>query len=338
MIGQVRLNSPLVLGSFDALIEADTMNLCFERSGDALGALVTKSTTLDARAGFPEPKVARFGHGFLVASGNTNPGIQRMSAEVRQVKARRPGAVIFGSIVSDTDYPGRNLEEEYAALALEYAQAGAAGVEMNLSCPHLDPREKEHTIVPAQDPHLVARLITAVKSGLKAAGYPDCLVIPKLTGWNCDPAAVALAAEQAGADAVTISNLFPGTGYYTGLAERSAHYRAGQTLLGNGKGAWSGKAMHSAVLLMIESLVQHIRIPVLGSGGCASDLDSLVQTFMAGATAVETVTPFYFRNQQEMESLSRLPLLLQQLGEYLDTHDLQTPRELLGIRLRAAHG
>lgn len=344
MIGPLRLSSPLILGSFDALVDSATMNRCFELCGDALGAVVTKSTTLDARAGFPEPKVARFGDGLLVASGNTNPGIHRMCAEVRQLKTLRPGAVILGSIVSDTDHPGRELEEEYVALALAYAQAGVAGIEMNLSCPHLDPREKEHTLVPAQNPDLVARLVAAVKSGLEGAGYPDCPVIPKLTGWNCDPAAVAVAAEQAGADAVTISNLFPGTGYYTGLgADKDTIQpatpggsRVGQTLLGNGKGAYSGKAMHSAVLLMIENLVRHIRIPVLGSGGCASDLDALVQALMAGATAVETVTPFYFENREGMENLGRLPQLLQQLGEYLDGHGLRTPQELLRIRLGAA--
>ncbi|HLF32065.1 MAG TPA: hypothetical protein VI566_13690 [Xanthomonadales bacterium] len=341
-IGRTRLGSPIILGSFDALIDAELMDRCFELCGGALGAIVTKSTTIDPRQGYAEPKVSPFGQGFLVASGNTNPGISRMASEVRRLKAQRPGAVVFGSIVSDAAHPERNLDDQYSFLAREYAQAGVHGVELNLSCPHLDPDEKEHTIVPAQESALVARLVGAVKSSLAEAGCMDCLVIPKLTGWNCDPVEVALAAEHAGADAVTISNLFPGTGYYTGLAaagvEHSSGRKLGQHLLAHGKGAFSGKAMHSAVLLMIENLRKHIQIPILGTGGCAADLDSLVQAFMAGATAVQSVTPFYFSKLQDMGSLHQVKRLVQQLQEFLELHGLQHPQDLYELRLGAGRG
>ena len=339
-IGPVRLTSPLILGSFDALTDSGVFERCFELCGDALGALVSKSTTLDPRQGYPHPKVARFGSGLLVASGNTNPGIARVTREVRTFKHKHPDRVVFGSIVSDGDHPERELTEEYALLAAEYARAGVDGLELNLSCPHLDPRDREHTIVPAQDPELVARLVTAVRSSLSGAGCEHCLVVPKLTGWNCDPTAVALAAERAGADAVTLSNLFPGTGFYTGVTQNrmpSGKQELGEYLLGHGKGAYSGKAMHSAVLLIISNLRKHLQIPLFAAGGCATDLDSLAQTFMAGATAVQTVTPFYFDNPGQMGCLAGLQKLVRQFEDFLAGHHLNSPKDLHRLSLSRRH-
>jgi len=328
-IGGIKLSSPLILGSFDSIVGADVLSRCFEICGDSLGAVVTKSTTINPRQGYPEPKVSRFGDGLLVASGNCNPGINVMASEVRQFKAQFSDPVVLGSIVSDPDHPQRDLVEEYCFLAVEYATAGVDGLELNLSCQHLDPREKEQTIVPAQDATLVGQLVSEVKSSLSRAGFDSCLVIPKLTGWNCNPAKVAQSAEQAGANAVTLSNLFPGTGYHTRTGD---DHEIGDYLVAHGKGGYSGKAMHSAVLLMIETLRKHIGIPVIGTGGCATDLDSLVQTFMAGAVAVESVTPFYFRALNEMEALLGINELMKQLKELLEHHGLENLDGLYQLR------
>ena len=157
-----------------------------------------------------------------------------------------------------------------------------------------------------------------------------------MTGWNCDLAKVALAAERSGADAVTVSNLFPGTGYHTGLSEStelpSGTRRIGESLIGHVKGGYSGKAMHSPVLLLISNLRKYLRIPVIGTGGCASDLDSLVQTFMAGATAVASVTPFYFESPDRMDSLGRVKELMVQFSSYLEANGLGGPADLYDLR------
>lgn len=333
------MSSPLILGSFDPMIDAGVFSRCVDICGDSLGGLVTKSTTINPRSGYPDPKVARLGQGLLIASGNPNPGISGMASEVRKFKQRFPDFVVIGSIINDPDHPRDDLAEEYSLLAVEYARSGVDGLELNLSCPHLDPNEKELTIVPAQDERLVYRLVNEIKSSLKGAGFGNSLVIPKLTGWNCNLSEVAKSAEMAGADAITVSNLFPGTGYYTGLTDPGngawKYHGIGDHLVAHGKGGYSGKSMHAAVLLMIESLRKHVRIPIIASGGCASDLDSLVQTFMAGATAVQSVTPFYFRDLNEMETLIKVKDLVTGLENYLEQHDLERPQDLYRLRTQS---
>jgi dihydroorotate dehydrogenase len=319
------------------MIGEEVWRRCFELCGDYLGAVVTKSTTINPRLGYPKPRVSRFGDGLLVASGNPNPGIAKMSAEVRLLKAQPGRRVVFGSIVSDPDCPTGDLADEYCTLTEEYAKAGVDGLELNLSCPHLDPKEKEQTIVPAQNSSQVSHLIKSVKAHLLKSGHEHCLVIPKLTGWNCNLLEVANAAEKAGADAVTVSNLFPGTGYYTGLATQyekgSTDGQLGNYLIAHGKAGYSGKAMQAPVLLMIETLRKHIGIPVIGTGGCATDLDSLVQSFMAGAAVVETVTPFYFSTPGEMGVLLKLKELVNQFVEFLESRGLGCTDDLYQIRV-----
>ena len=92
--------------------------------------------------------------------------------------------------------------------------------------------------------------------------------------------------------------------------------------------------MHAPTLLMIESIRKYVQIPILGTGGCASDLDSLVQTFMAGAVAVESVTPFYFRTPNEMSVLSRAKELIDQLKQYLGDHGMESPNDLYQTRIK----
>jgi dihydroorotate dehydrogenase len=338
-IGSVRFSSPLIIGSFDAMVSAGIFSKCFELCGDSLGAIVTKSTTILPRGGYPEPKVGRLKDGLLVASGNTNPGIEVMAAQVREFKKDNAGRVLIGSIVNDPDHPRSDWDDEYAHLATEYAKAGADGVELNLSCPHLDPEEKERTIVPAQDPEVVFRLVRHVKAKLTHAGYGGCLVIPKLTGWNCDPSHVACYAERAGADAVTLSNTFPGTAYHTGISEGEYGHRIAQAIgscrVAHGKGGYTGSALHPAVLLMIENLRHYLHIPIIGSGGCASDLDALVQTFMAGGTLVQSVTPFYFEEVSHVAVVEKVSGLVNEFTAYLERNNMNFPYELYETRKKA---
>jgi dihydroorotate dehydrogenase subfamily 1 len=146
--------------------------------------------------------------------------------------------------------------EEFVAVAIHLAPF-ADGLELNLSCPHA----RGYGMAMGQDPDLVAEIITAVKAAV------DVPVIPKLTPNTDRIGEIALAATEAGADALcAINTVGPGT-----------HKAFGKPVLSNGVGGLSGKG----VLAIAQKCIQDIRavtdLPIIGCGGVSSksDVDAL---------------------------------------------------------------
>ncbi len=322
--GKITLKNPFILGSFDSLDCFKGLEFAFRSSGGNFSALVTKTTTVKKRKGYPDPKVANFGEGFLVASGIANSGIETMSKEIREFKKKYPEQVIFGSIAS-MDSP--NILKELKHLALSMAEAGVEGVELNLSCPHSDEKEKFKTCLIAQNPEMVKKIVVELKNSLALSNYSEVAIIPKLTGWGCNVGEVSMAAEEGGADAVVISNIFPGTGFYTGIKkiDNGYFYKIGQNLVGNKKGGYTGKALHSSVLLMVSDARRLVKIPIIATGGCATDMDSVVQTYFAGANAIEAVTPFYFDKQESggAYKLKKISSYITKLYAYMQSNNFK---------------
>ena len=321
---KLRLTSPFILGSFDALDSFRGLEKAYLLSDGHFGAIACKTTTIRKRQGYKDPKVANMGAGYLVASGMANPGIKMMCREIAEFKRLYPEQMIFGSIAS---LHSTEIIQEFGYMAIKMAAAGVDGLELNLSCPHADAKEKYRTCLVAQNADLVKKIIMVIKKQLSSNGYRDIVVIPKLTGWNCDLEKVSIAAERGGADALLISNIFPGTGFYTGLKKISNQYeyKIGEYLIGNKKGGYTGQALHSAVLLMINSVRRLVKIPIIATGGCATDLDSVVQTFFAGANAIEAVTPFYFEKTKKGQTNPKNVMNYnRELKRYMTKHNFQT--------------
>jgi len=256
------LKTPIILGSCDLFVEESTIR---NYVTDCVGAVVLKTATEQPTRGYTMPHVAKFGDGVLVASGMANPGIKEMCKIAKNLTDIRT----IGSLIDPN-------------LATQYESAGVIAIELNLSCPHFPGGQ-----VPAHKPELVAKAVSAAK---RACRIP---VFAKLTGWGCDIVRTTQAAEEAGADAVVVSNLFPGTGYYTGLVKYEHKYKVGDTLLGHGFGAYTSRNFLASVLFLIKQIRGNSQIPIIATGGCCSDADALAQTHLAGASAVETVTPLY---------------------------------------------
>ena len=261
-VGSLELRTPIILGSCDLFVSEETVN---KRYQPYVGAIVLKTTTREPREGYAEPKIARFGDGILVASGMANPGINRMC----QIANNLRELPLIGSVAEPI-------------LAKEYAEAGVMAVELNISCPHTPGGR-----ILAHNPETV---YSAVREAKEVCNIP---VFAKLTGWGCDIVETSIAAEKAGADAIVVSNLFPGTGYYTGLVAQDYAYNVGDCLVGYGHGGYTSPYFLSGVLWMIKQIRDASNIPIIATGGCCASLDSLVQSFMSGAAAVETVTPLY---------------------------------------------
>jgi dihydroorotate dehydrogenase (NAD+) catalytic subunit len=216
---------------------------------DRLGGLVTKAVSLTPRHGNAPPRVAEFRGGMLNSVGLANPGLDRVRAEeLPWLAAHLRRARVIVNVVGFA-------VEEYADVVGGLADApGIAAFELNLSCPNTSAGGIEF----GADAGCVTRIVSLCR-----ARTPRPLVA-KLSPVLPDVGAMALAARDAGADAVSVVNTMPGE-----LFEPS-----GAPRLGNGFGGVSGPALLPVGVLAVARVIERTRgMPVIGVGGirCAAD-------------------------------------------------------------------
>ena len=185
---------------------------------------------------------------------------------------------------------------EFAELAgILAAEEGIAGLEVNISCPNV----KNGGVLFGQDPALAAEVTEAVK---KHAG--NLPVIVKLSPNVTDITAIAKAAEQAGADAISCINTITGMG---------VDVKTRKPLLANVVGGLSGPAVKPVALRCVWQVCNAVKIPVIGIGGitCAQDV---LEFILVGAHAVEIGTMNFVRPDAAFRIAEELPHLCQQLG------------------------
>jgi dihydroorotate dehydrogenase (NAD+) catalytic subunit len=226
------------------------------------GAVVSKSIGAEPRPGYPNPTVEQYGSwGFLNAMGLPNPGIQEYPEEIR--RARAGGAPVVGSIFAPD-------AEGFAELARAMEPTGVCALELNLSCPHAKGLGSEI----GGDPALVREVTRAVKAATRLP------VWAKLTPNVADPAALAQAAEEGGADAITAINTVRGLAIDPVLRRPT---------LAHGLGGLSGPAIKPVGLACVWLMYERVKIPIVGVGGIRTARDVLEYT-MAGARAVQVGT------------------------------------------------
>lgn len=241
----------------------------FANYGDLthLGGIVVKGLSLKPRPGNPLPRVAETPCGMLNAVGLQNDGVESF------LKNKRPAAVAKRR----SSQPLRHLAAEFAELAgILAAEEGIAGLEVNISCPNV----KNGGVLFGQDPALAAEVTQAVK---KHAG--NLPVIVKLSPNVTDITAIAKAAEQAGADAISCINTITGMG---------VDVKTRKPLLANVVGGLSGPAVKPVALRCVWQVCNAVKIPVIGIGGitCAQDV---LEFILVGAHAVEIGTMNFVR-------------------------------------------
>ncbi len=251
------------------------------------GAVVTKSIGSAPRTGYPNPTVETYEQwGMLNAMGLPNPGIEEYPKEVAEALAS--GATVIGSVFGGG-------AEEFADLAGRMADTGVAALELNLSCPHAEGFGTEVGGTPAAVEEIVRAVVRAVR-------VP---VIAKLTPNTDDPAALALAAERAGARAVSAINTVRGL---------ALDVRLRRPVLSHGLGGLSGPAIKPVGLACVWQIAGRVTVPIVGIGGVRTGEDAL-QYLMAGATAVQVGTAVAFDGIGVFDRLaSELSRLLDELG------------------------
>jgi len=273
-IGSLTLANPLIAasGCFGYGVEyADVVDL------STLGGVAVKGLFLSEREGHPPPRIVETPAGMLNAIGLQGIGVHRFVREkLPELRDRR--AVVFVNICGTTI-------DEYCEIARILSDhEGVAAIELNISCPNI----KQGGITFGCSLTGTHDVVSAVR---KVTPLP---VIPKLTPNVTDVASFARAAEEAGADAVSLVNTFLAMAI-------DVHTR--RPKLTNIVGGLSGPAIRPIAIRMVYECRQAVKLPIIGMGGIATAEDVL-EFMIAGANAVQVgtmnfVDPFIWRKLME---------------------------------------
>lgn len=264
-----------------------------------LGAVVTKGVANVPWPGNPTPRVAEVYGGMLNAIGLQNPGIDVfMERDIPFLRQYHTKIIV--------NVCGKTVED-YIEVVEKLSDADIDLMEINVSCPNV----KEGAIAFGQKADALFHITSEVK---KHARQP---IIMKLSPNVTDIAEMARAAEDAGADAISLINTI--TGMKIDIHKRTF-------ALANKTGGMSGPAIKPIAVRMVYQAAGAVKIPVIGMGGISSAEDA-IEFLLAGATAV-SVGAANFINPYVTEEI------VKGIEEYMEKYHVEDVRELIG----AVHG
>jgi dihydroorotate dehydrogenase (NAD+) catalytic subunit len=280
----VSLKNPVLAasGTFAYGVElADLVDL------SALGGIVVKGLSREPMDGNPPPRVWETEAGMINSIGLQNIGVRAFIAE-KLPQLRGAGTAIFANVF------GYAVEDYVEVVRVLEDAEGIAAYELNVSCPNT----KHGGIFFSSDPALLAEVISAVR---KIARRP---LIVKLSPNVARIEPLAKAAEEAGADALSLVNTF---------VALAIDPRTRKPRLGAGFGGLSGPAIKPIAVRMVYEAARAVKIPVVGLGGISNGLDA-AEFLIAGASAVEVGTANFWDPSAPVRIARELDDFLQQEG------------------------
>ena len=233
----------------------------------ALGGLVTKAVSPEARSGAPSPRVAEFDGGMINAVGLANPGVVSVARDhLPWLAGALPRTRKLANIVGFATEEFAAVIEQLEASVADRAAGALDGYEINVSCPNVKAGGMEFGADQAALTDVVRRARAVTRRPL----------FVKLSPALPDIARTAAIAVEAGADAISVVNTIPGL--VIDVARR-------RPALGFGPGGVSGSALRPVGVLATWKIRKAIAVPILGIGGIATAEDAL-QYMMAGANLV----------------------------------------------------
>jgi len=262
-----------------------------------LGAIVTKSITRYPREGNPPPRIVETPSGMLNSIGLANIGVETYIKKMIPLYEELKTPIIM-NIAGST-------EDEYCEILeiMELVSSNIVGYEINISCPNVRVGGMEFGV----DCDLTEQLTTRLRK------LTDRLLIMKLSPNVTDIAAIGVAAEKGGADALSAINTLVGMSINTTNKKSNIHY---------GFGGLSGPAIKPVGLACVHKVYQAVDIPLIGIGGITS-ADDVLEYVLAGAIAVEVGTANY-RDPNVGNSI------IVELDTLLDQNDIGSVPELVG--------
>ena len=259
-LGSLSLNNPVIAasGTFGYGLEYRSLV-----DLNALAGFSTKGLSLQPKTGNPVPRVIETSSGMLNAIGLENIGLKAfLSEKLPQLENFNTRIIVnfFG------DTPQEYVEMAQALSGVERLDA----LEMNVSCPNVEKGGLQFS----SDPEVLTEVVAAVRKVTKK------FLIVKLSPNVTDITLLAKAAENAGADALSVCNTFVGM---------SIDLKTRKPYLANRTGGLSGPAIKPLALNLVYQTVRAVGIPVIGIGGITSGEDA-VEFLLAGAKAVQIGT------------------------------------------------
>jgi dihydroorotate dehydrogenase (NAD+) catalytic subunit len=291
-IAGVKFKNPVIAAS-------GTFNFGREYAGyydiSLLGGISVKGLTREPREGNPPPRIAETYGGILNSVGLQNPGIEYfIKYDLEQLK--RFDTVIIANIAGNT-------VEDYRYMAERLSDTSVDMLELNISCPNVKAGGVQFGVIAES----VYKVTYEVKKNSRKP------LIVKLTPNTSDISATAKAAEEGGADAVSLINTL------TGMA---IDIKTRRPVLSNITGGLSGPAIKPVALRMVYEAYKSVKIPVIGMGGIMNG-DDAVEFMLAGAAAVQIGTA-------NIINVSAMPEIISGLEKYLNDNKIEDVNKLTG--------
>lgn len=264
---------------------------------NALGGIVVKGTTGEKREGNPYPRMAETPSGMLNAVGLQNVGVDNFIQNIYPRIKHYDTAIVV-------NVSGATIEEYVAVAEKINKLENIPAIELNISCPNVKLGGMAYGTKPAS-----AKEIT----GIIRKVYDKTLIV-KLSPNVTNIAEMALAVEEAGADAVSLVNTF--LGMSIDVANRKPH-------LSTITGGLSGPAIKPIALRMVWQVAKAVAIPVIGLGGIMNTEDALA-FLMAGASAVQIGTANFIDPAITVK-------IAEGIEQYLQQHHFSSVQEIIGV-------
>ncbi len=230
---------------------------------DQLGAFIMKGIYKNRRPGNRPPRIFETPSGLLNSIGLAGPGAEELKSIIRRVRKMTDTPIIV-NVCGEED-------EEYLEVAEIFDAMPEVGMlELNISCPNV----REGGKCPAQDERHTFRLVKLIRQNTQKP------LIVKLSPNVSDVPAVAVAAQEGGADAVSLVNTFLGM---------AVDLKTRRPVFKNIFAGLSGPAIKPLALRLVWLVAQSVDIPVIGIGGISTGRDVL-DYILVGASAVQTGT------------------------------------------------
>lgn len=261
----------------------------------AWGGISVKGLTKEERAGNPPTRTVETPSGMLNSVGLQNPGVEAfIKNEIPFL--RKYDTTLIVNVAGNT-------VEEYVEMAHILNRADIDVLELNMSCPNV----KKGCMAFGSTPDGISQVVGAVRK------MTDKPLMVKLTPNVADIAELAIAAQKAGADAVSLINTLLGM---------VINVETRRPVLANNTGGLSGPAIRPVAVRMVYQVAQAVDIPVIGMGGITSGRD-VIEFLLAGASFVMIGT----WNFVDPMCIEKIP---EEIKEYMIRHNVSDVKELIG--------